>query len=583
MRSDTVALTPKQPPRAELLGKVLGERYKLVRVLGSGAMGDVYLAEHVVLGKKLAVKVLKQALSQDQELVTRFEQEAIAATRIGHENIVDVSDFGRTEDGSLYSVMELLDGENLGETLARRGPLPLAEALPLMLQVCRALTAAHACGIVHRDLKLDNLMVVRRDDGTPLVKVLDFGISKVSANEPGEAKKVTQLGMVLGTPNYMAPEQVRGEPVDHRADIYALGVATYEVATGSVPFGGPNITAVLMAHLSEPLQAPSQRRPDLGLPQAFDEFIAKALQKDREQRFQSMSEVRDGLVRCLEALGIAPALTPSTPMAAVTVGPGASAPMVSSAPGARAATPLPAEPLPAAPAPMADTYKPTTDPASLRAIVDGAKAQRRQTQGKQRRRTGMLALLLGVPLLLLAAGVGYLALRGRLGGPARPPTVVAQPQPPVEPPPDAVKAPPTTATLQPPVDPPPDTLKTPPPTMAPQPPVEPPPDAARTPPRPAPVPQRLSLKDVGRVFGAGQPRLRQCLDQNRSKLPAAAGKLLLKIVVADSGAVTEAKVTSQLDPVIADCVEARLKQLRFPKHREATQEFNIPLDYAFRD
>src|SRR5919205_3848682 len=167
------------PPEPDpMLGRVLGERYRLIARIGEGGMGTVYRAEHVVLKKRMAVKILRHHLSRDEDLVRRFQQEAIAASAIGQENIVAVTDFGRTPEGSVYFVMEELDGPSLAGLLADTGPLPVERAVQLLAQVCRALAAAHANGIVHRDLKPDNVIVVRREDGTDFVKVVDFGVSK---------------------------------------------------------------------------------------------------------------------------------------------------------------------------------------------------------------------------------------------------------------------------------------------------------------------------------------------------------------------------------------------------------------------
>src|SRR5512133_1532854 len=190
---DGTPLTGADP----LLGQVLGERYRLIARIGAGGMGTVYRAEHVVLRKRMAVKVLRPELSRDEDLVRRFQQEAIAASQIGQENIVDVTDFGRTPQGSLYYVMEELEGGTLAEIL-EGGALPIPRALDLLVQIARALGAAHGRGIVHRDLKPDNVVVVRRDDGTDFVKVLDFGIAK-SAGLP-ERGRVTRAGTIVGTP-----------------------------------------------------------------------------------------------------------------------------------------------------------------------------------------------------------------------------------------------------------------------------------------------------------------------------------------------------------------------------------------------
>jgi len=284
-----------------LLGQVLGERYRLLECIGAGGMGTVYRAEHVVLRKRMAVKVLRPELSADGDLVRRFQQEAVAASAIGQENIVDVTDFGHTPQGSLYFVMEELEGQSLG-VLLQAGPLPIERAVLLLAQVCRALAAAHGRGIVHRDLKPDNVIVVRREDGSDFVKVVDFGISKNGAGP--ERGRVTRAGTILGTPEYMAPEQGAAAPVDHRADIYAFGVLAYELLTGALPFQGECAIATLIEHQTKSPEPPSRLRP--GLQPGLEALILRALQKRREDRQQSMAEVASELTRVLAGLGLPP-------------------------------------------------------------------------------------------------------------------------------------------------------------------------------------------------------------------------------------------------------------------------------------
>src|SRR6266568_2715506 len=284
-----------------LLGQVLGERYRLLERIGAGGMGTVYRAEHVVLRKQMAVKVLRPELSADDELVRRFQQEAVAASAIGQENIVNVTDFGRTPQGSLYFVMEELEGQSLG-VLLQAGPLQIERVVLLLAQVCRALAAAHGRGIVHRDLKPDNVIVVRREDGSDFVKVVDFGISKNGAGP--ERGRVTRAGTIIGTPEYMAPEQGAAAPVDHRADIYAFGVLAYELLTGVLPFHGECAIATLIEHQTKSPEPPSRLRP--GLPPELEALILRALEKRREERQQSMVEVASELTRVLAGLGLPP-------------------------------------------------------------------------------------------------------------------------------------------------------------------------------------------------------------------------------------------------------------------------------------
>ncbi len=287
-------------PVDPLLGQILGERYRLIARIGAGGMGTVYRAEHVVLRKRMAVKVLRPELSRDEDLVRRFQQEAIAASQIGQENIVDVTDFGRTPQGSLYYVMEELDGATLAEIL-EGGPLAVPRTLDLLVQICRAVGAAHGRGIVHRDLKPDNVVVVQREDGTDFVKVLDFGIAKSAvATERG---RVTRAGTIVGTPEYMAPEQGAAAGVDHRADIYALGVLAYEMLTGKVPFSGDTPIATMIEHQTRTAAALREVRPDV--PESLEAVVAKAMEKRPAARQQSMGEVVRELNGVRAALGLA--------------------------------------------------------------------------------------------------------------------------------------------------------------------------------------------------------------------------------------------------------------------------------------
>jgi serine/threonine-protein kinase len=295
--ADGTALAPPDP----MLGRVLGERYRLLLRIGEGGMGTVYRAEHVVLGRRMAVKVLRPEYSGDEDLVRRFQREAVAASRIGQENIVDVVDFGRTREGNLYFVMEELPGVSLASVLAAEGSLALDRAGRLLAQVCRALAAAHAHGIVHRDLKPDNVIVVQREDGTEHVKVVDFGISK-SGTDGGD--RLTHAGTIIGTPEYMAPEQGAATTVDHRADIYAFGILAYELSTGTIPFQGPTAIATLLEHQTRPPEPPSKRRP--GMPADLERMILRALAKKPEERQQSMAEVAEELSHVLALYRLPP-------------------------------------------------------------------------------------------------------------------------------------------------------------------------------------------------------------------------------------------------------------------------------------
>ena len=229
---------PDAPPVDPLLGTVLHGKYKIVRLLGEGGMGAVYLGEQQ-LGtnvRKVAIKTLHAHLSKDPKILARFEREVGTVAELEHPNTIQVFDFGRTTEGLLYIVMEYIQGKNLGELLEQGGPMEPARVEKIMGQVCGSLEEAHARGIVHRDLEPDNVVLTERAGQKDWVKVLDFGIAKRSSEEDKNEQKLTQQGMVLGTPPYMSPEQFTGKPIDARSDIYSLGIMAYEMLTGRLPF-----------------------------------------------------------------------------------------------------------------------------------------------------------------------------------------------------------------------------------------------------------------------------------------------------------------------------------------------------------
>lgn len=282
--------TPSGALNVDLVDTVLADRYRVVKKLGEGGMGSVYLAEHTTINKRLAIKVLSPEFSHKQDLVDRFLQEARAASMIDQENVVEITDFGSTPNGSVFFVMEYLNGEDLSDTIKNQGSLPWSRVKPIMLQIVEALKAAHAAGIIHRDMKPENCFRIKRGSNEDFIKVLDFGIAKVTSDE-GEGKNLTRTGMIFGTPEYMSPEQAKGERVDHRVDVYALGVILYELLTGKVPFTADTFMGILTKHMFEPPAAPSTVVPDANIPPEVEAIILKALQKDREYRFQSMEDM----------------------------------------------------------------------------------------------------------------------------------------------------------------------------------------------------------------------------------------------------------------------------------------------------
>jgi len=285
-----------------LVGIVLAGRYEVLRRIGEGGMGAVYEAKHALIGKRVAVKVLLEKFHAKSDFVARLLQEARLASAIGHENIVDVTDFGMTDDGRSFVVMEFLDGESLAELERREAPLPIERSLRIARQVASALGAAHAKGIFHRDVKPENVYLIRRGE-TDFVKVVDFGISKVvkpGGDDGGEAYRLTHTGLLLGTPLYMSPEQARGdEDLDHRVDIWALGVLLYECLTGEVPFRANNYLQIISQVLTHTPASPSELRPELGIPDAVDAVVMRAMEKDRARRYQTMAELEHDLERLL--------------------------------------------------------------------------------------------------------------------------------------------------------------------------------------------------------------------------------------------------------------------------------------------
>lgn len=282
-----------------LVGSVLAGRYEVLRRIGEGGMGAVYEARHTVIDKRVAVKVLLERLVEKRELVGRLLKEARLASAIGHENIVDVTDFGTTEDARSFVVMEYLDGEPLSALLAREAPLPASRCLNIIRQVASALEAAHDKGIVHRDIKPENIYLIRRGDDD-FVKVVDFGVSKAvrTADEGPETLRLTRTGMLLGTPLYMSPEQARGaEDIDARADIWAVGIVFYECLTGEVPFRANNYLQVIAQVLNTEALPPSRMLPELGISASVEAVVMKALAKDRDLRYQRMSDLLVDLER----------------------------------------------------------------------------------------------------------------------------------------------------------------------------------------------------------------------------------------------------------------------------------------------
>lgn len=285
-----------------LVGRIIGAKYRVHSLIGEGGMGTVYEAEHLEIGRRVAIKVLNRAHTGRREAVARFHQEARAAGAIGHPNICEIYDVGRLDDGSPYLVMERLHGKTLADRINIEGALPFEDVIAVLTQVLSALVAAHDKGIIHRDVKPENIFLTERVGCAPVIKILDFGISK-SADESGDLS-LTRTGMVMGTPFYMAPEQARGEHIDHRVDIYACGVMLYEALTGRRPFIASNYNALVIQVLSAQPRDPREIRP--AIPAAFVPVIYKALAKRRDDRFENATRFIKALSKVESELGRGP-------------------------------------------------------------------------------------------------------------------------------------------------------------------------------------------------------------------------------------------------------------------------------------
>ena len=279
-----VAAPGWDPSADALLGNVVDGRYEVMGVIGEGGMGTVYEVRHRALGKRFAIKALRKDLALDGEIAARFIQEARTAAAVSHPGLVEITDFGRLESGQVYFVMELLEGQSLAALLRTGGPLPAARGLDIVRQLVHALKAAHDASIVHRDLKPDNIHISRGDNDSDRVKIVDFGLAKVIGSS-----KLTRAGMVFGTPHYMSPEQAAGEMVDHRADIYALGIVMYEMFTGKVPFEADSYMGVLTKHMYMTPAPPSALSPELKSLGALEEVILRCLQKRPAARYDNLA------------------------------------------------------------------------------------------------------------------------------------------------------------------------------------------------------------------------------------------------------------------------------------------------------
>ncbi len=429
-------MVPAAESYDRMIGATIDGRYQLLEKLGEGGMGVVFRGRHTVIEKPVAIKVLKREVARDQSVVKRFLQEAKAASRIGHANIVDVTDFGTLPDGSPYAVMEYIEGVTLARAL-RDGPMQSIRALPIVAQIARALAAAHEKGIVHRDLKPENIFLTERDGRKDFVKIVDFGIAKVAPLDGmgGGGSRLTRAGSVFGTPEYMAPEQAAGKPdTDHRVDVYALGTILYEMLAGRVPHKGESLVATLAMQMLDPILPPLDVNPQADITPELQTVIMKSLSKERGERHPSMHDFLGAIDEVADGVPLEPMPAGGSSRVTGTVRP----------PRARTETPVPIPPrtpgLAAAPESPTVMGKDTTGrvPAAggrvpggqPQTVLEGESSPRAGASptvvpggippadlllGGLRRRSRRMALAAGV-LVAAAAGTLIVALIARGGG-----------------------------------------------------------------------------------------------------------------------------------------------------------------------
>jgi serine/threonine-protein kinase len=288
-----------------LVGQTLDEKYLIEERLSEGGMGTVYRARHLQMDRPVAIKVMHEGLVEDEASRIRFQREARASVRLQHPNAVSVTDCGETADGCVYIVMELLEGRTLREILVKEAPIETARAISIMLQACEAVAAAHEAGIIHRDLKPSNILITQSPDAPATVKVIDFGVAKLTArtlDDEDPAITLRQAGALIGTPRYMAPEQYEGNGLTPAADVYSLGVILYEMLTGMAPFTGSTPLEIAAKHMSDPPHAP--RTIVAAIPEDIERVVLHALEKDAAERPANAAELRRELLETAERLGL---------------------------------------------------------------------------------------------------------------------------------------------------------------------------------------------------------------------------------------------------------------------------------------
>ena len=286
-----------QNSAGDLVGETIADRYYVLKKLGEGGMGQVYLAEHVRMGRKSAVKVMNPGMVNDADAISRFNREASNASRINHPNVAAIYDFGETKDGLIYLAMEYVEGDALTKIVEQQGALPAARAADITKQAADALNVAHDMGIVHRDLKPDNIMIARNRDSSDCVKVVDFGIAKAGN---AENQKVTKTGLVVGTPEYMSPEQLAGDKLDGRSDIYSLALVAFNMLTGRLPFPSETVQESMIMRLTDRPRTLAEMKGDVPWPPELQAVMDRALARDSGSRYQSAAEFGRDMVRAVE-------------------------------------------------------------------------------------------------------------------------------------------------------------------------------------------------------------------------------------------------------------------------------------------
>ncbi|HEY2848786.1 MAG TPA: protein kinase [Gemmatimonadaceae bacterium] len=295
--------------QGDLLGSVIAERYHILKKLGEGGMGTVYLAEHVKMGRKAALKVMNPGMNSDPDAIARFNREAANASRLNHPNVCGIYDFGETPDGLIYLAMEFIEGESLTSLIEKNGNLAAPRAASIIHQAADALAVAHDYGIVHRDLKPDNIMIAKGRDGSDLVKVVDFGIAKASSSD---AQKVTKTGLVVGTPEYMSPEQLAGDKLDGRSDIYSLGLVAFNCLTGLLPFPSTSAQEAMIMRLTDQPKTLAEMKPDIEWPVELQAVMDKVLARDANERYQKSAEFGRDIAKAVENMPAAVAAAAGT-------------------------------------------------------------------------------------------------------------------------------------------------------------------------------------------------------------------------------------------------------------------------------